>query len=135
MIDFQAAVTEFHRLYGLPVGDQTAPAMLSPERRELREDLIQEEADEIFLAGDLPNLAQELADIIYVAVGYAVELGIDIGAVFQEVHFSNMSKLDDNGLPVFRPDGKVMKTDNYFPPDVASVIAQQGALPRIREIR
>jgi predicted HAD superfamily Cof-like phosphohydrolase len=145
VIDYMAAVTEFHRLYNLPVGDWANPAPLDAARTDLRLDLIEEECEEVVTAAvrysysgsecvpadDLPALAKELADLIYVTVGYAVELGIDINAVFQEVHFSNMSKLDDNGLPVLREDGKVEKGPNYYSPDIASIIEQQGRLPQV----
>lgn len=128
----QNMVTEFHRLYGQPVGNYDQPAMLTNDRTCLRRKLVAEEFLEACEAQreGLPALAQELADLVYVVYGWAIELGVDLDPIIQEVHFSNMSKLDDNGLPVIRDDGKVMKTDNYFPPDVESVIAQQGTFPR-----
>jgi predicted HAD superfamily Cof-like phosphohydrolase len=63
-----------------------------------------------------------LADISYVVDGFAIELGVDLDAVIDEVHASNMTKPDENGQPIYRSDGKVLKGPYYTKPDIASVI-------------
>ena len=67
---------------------------------------------------DKKAVAKELADLLYVVYGTAVSLGIPIDDVFCEVHTSNMSKLDDNGKPIYREDGKVLKGPHYFQPNL-----------------
>ena len=72
--------------------------------------------------------ADALADVVYVAYGSAVTYGIDLDAVVREVHHSNMSKLDAQGNPILRKDGKVLKSEQYRPPDVRKVIDEQPPL-------
>jgi predicted HAD superfamily Cof-like phosphohydrolase len=115
-------VREFHYAFGHPV--RSTPQVDVPEtdlRIKLLREEVQEYADGI-AAGDLVNVAQELADIIYVAYGAALVHGINLDEVVKEVHRANMSKLDDNGLPILRDDGKVLKSKNFVPADVASVL-------------
>lgn len=117
-----ALVAEFHRAFGLPI--RSRPEIGSTDEVVLRDDLIEEETQEVIAAlwaGDLPALAQELADLIYVTYGTAIQFGIDLDAVVAEVHRANMTKLGFDGKPVRRADGKVMKGD-YTPPDVAAVL-------------
>lgn len=81
--------------------------------------LIREEALEVFHAlhdGDRYELAKELADLAYVTYGLAQMAGINLGRVIRDVHKSNMSKLSSDGTPIFREDGKVLKSSNYVPP-------------------
>ena len=116
-------VKEFHKAFGQPVGE--SPQFLTDDRIALRRTLIEEEYEEFLQAiydGDLVNAAKEVTDLLYVVYGTAVEMGIDIDSVFDEVHSSNMSKLDENGKAIFRDDGKVLKSDRYRPADVASVM-------------
>lgn len=116
-------VREFHLTYGLPVADK--PGHPEPERIKLRKDLISEEYWEYDRAvdnNDLVNIAQELADIIYVVYGAALEYGIPLDEVFEEIHAANMSKLDTDGSVIRRSDGKVMKGPNYSPPDIAAIL-------------
>ena len=95
----------------------------------LRTDLIWEEWNEVqdelipfnSISIDKKKLAKELADLLYVVYGTAISFGIDIDRVFEEVHKSNMSKLGDDGKPVHRDDGKVMKGPNYRLPDLSFV--------------
>ena len=67
-------------------------------------------------------LADGLADLEYVTVGTAVTFAIPLGATFDEVHRSNMTKLGENGLPVLREDGKSLKGPNYEPPRIAEIL-------------
>jgi predicted HAD superfamily Cof-like phosphohydrolase len=123
-MDVAAAVAEFHQAFGRPVG-QHPTADVDPALARLRVNLVQEEVGEFIAAseqGDLIGIADALADIVYVVYGTALTYGIDLDAVLREVHRSNMSKLDSDGKPVLRADGKVLKSDRYFPPDIASVL-------------
>lgn len=117
------SVREFHQTYGQPVGDR--PGFLDNERMSLRKKLIEEEYDEFLEAvedGDLVNAFKELADLIYVVNGVAVEMGGNLDDVFEEVHRSNMSKLGSDGKPIYRQDGKVLKGPNYTEADIKSVL-------------
>lgn len=69
------------------------------------------------------DVAQELADVVYVAYGTAHVLGIPLDRVLAEVHMANMSKFDEDGRPVLREDGKLLKSDRYVPPDIARAIS------------
>ncbi len=71
---------------------------------------------------DLVNLAQELADILYVVYGAALEYGIPLDEVFDEIHRANMSKLDADGSVLRREDGKVLKGPNYKAPDIEAIL-------------
>lgn len=116
-------VKEFHVTYGLPIA--TSPGHPPKERIKLRRDLISEEYWEYDRAvenGDLVNLAQELADILYVTYGTALEYGIPLDEVIAEVHASNMSKLDSDGKVILRDDGKILKGPNYKWPDIARIL-------------
>ena len=117
---------DFHRAYGLPVRD--VPTVdVGAEQVALRLALIQEEVGELADAagaGDLIGIADALADIVYVAYGTAHVYGIDLDAVLDEVHASNMTKLGADGRPIWRADGKVLKGPDYRPPDIAAVLAR-----------
>lgn len=118
-------VGEFHRAYGLPTRT-AATADVGSAMARLRQVLIEEEVGELraaVVAGDLSGIADALADIVYVAYGTAHTYGIDLDAVLDEVHASNMTKLGADGRPVRRADGKVLKGPAYRPPDVVAVLA------------
>ena len=92
----------------------------------LRFDLIQEELDELKEAlnnKDLLEVADALTDILYVTYGAGHAFGIDLDKCFDEVQNSNMSKLDENGKPIYNDAGKVMKGPNYFKPDLSKFIS------------
>ena len=93
----------------------------------LRVDLIEEEYDELKQAiyshnGSMTDVADALSDILYVVYGMAHSFGIDIDNCFREVHVSNMSKLGEDGKPIYREDGKVIKGPNYKPPNLDQYI-------------
>jgi predicted HAD superfamily Cof-like phosphohydrolase len=91
----------------------------------LRLELIEEELKELREAignADIVEVADALTDILYVTYGAGHAFGIDLDKCFQEVQESNMSKLDHNGEPIYREDGKVMKGPNYFSPDLTSIV-------------
>ncbi|MBP6657204.1 MAG: nucleoside triphosphate pyrophosphohydrolase family protein, partial [Bacteroidia bacterium] len=94
---------------------------------DLRHRLMQEENDEYLEAckeGNLTLIADALGDKMYILFGTIIAHGLQhkIEEVFDEIHRSNMSKLDDNGKPIYREDGKIMKSENYFLPDIKSVL-------------
>ena len=84
--------------------------------------LLKEETTEVSESTDAANLLKELADVIYVANGYAATFGWDLDEAVRRVHASNMSKLDENGKPVLRDDGKVLKGEQYEEPDLSDLI-------------
>mgnify|MGYP003343800326 FL=1 len=101
------------------------PGIPDAALRKLRDDLIDEERDELKIAldaGDVVKVADALADILYVVYGTADTYGIPIDACFREVHRSNMAKLDENGKPIKRADGKFLKPPGWTPPDIAGVL-------------
>lgn len=128
-------VREFHKTYDLPVVE--SPGHPSNERIQLRRNLISEEYWEYDRAvdkGDLLNIAQELADLLYVVYGAALEYGIPLDEVVAEVHRANMSKLDADGSVIRREDGKVMKGPNYKAPDIESILFKEEALTDVPEV-
>ena len=93
--------------------------------QNLRYDLIKEELEELKDAIDQKNLkevADALTDILYVTYGAGHAFGIDLDKCFAEVQNSNMSKLDENGKPIYNENGKVMKGPNYFKPNLQKFI-------------
>ena len=91
----------------------------------LRVSLIKEELDELIEAmnkKDLVEVADALTDILYVTYGAGHAFGINLDECFEEVQNSNMSKLDNNGKPIYNDSGKVMKGPNYFKPDLSKYI-------------
>ena len=88
---------------------------------QLRVDLIEEELEELKIAmknKDLLEVADALTDILYVTYGAGHAFGIDLDQCFDEVQNSNMSKLDENGKPIYNEAGKVMKGPKYFKPNL-----------------
>lgn len=118
-------VRAFHEACGVPVLER--PQMPGGDRIMLRRQLIREEFDEFIEAtevGDIVEAADALADIIYVCIGAALEFGIPLDRVWDEVQRSNMAKVDPaTGKVRRREDGKVMKPEGWTAPDVAAAIA------------
>ena len=101
------------------------PAFPEEEIQRLRLDLIEEELDELHYAidnKDMVEIADALGDLLYVVYGAGHAFGIDLDECFKEIHASNMSKLGPDGKPIKREDGKVLKPDTYFPPDLKSIL-------------
>ena len=97
----------------------------SDKINELRFNLIKEELEELRIAIDTKNLvevADALTDILYVTYGAGHSFGINLDKCFDEVQQSNMSKLDDNGNPIYNDLGKVMKGPKYFKPDLSKFL-------------
>jgi NTP pyrophosphatase (non-canonical NTP hydrolase) len=104
----------------------TTPGLPSDERIELGLRLIDEERTELtdaVVAKDIVEVADALGDIVYLCYDFAIACGIPLDAVFNEIHRSNMTKLDENGQPLFREDGKILKGPNYERPNIAAVLA------------
>lgn len=126
-LDTGAAVAEFHSAFNLPMR-QSPSAEIDDDLAKLRIALLEEEVGEFVTASekaDLIGIADALADIVYVIYGTALTYGIDLDSVLREVHRSNMSKLAGDGKPLIREDGKVLKSDRYFPPDIAAALGFQ----------
>jgi predicted HAD superfamily Cof-like phosphohydrolase len=101
--------------------------------QDLRYDLIKEELEELKVAlqeKDLKEVADALTDILYVTYGAGHAFGIDLDKCFEEVQSSNMSKLDDNGKPIYDRNGKVMKGPNYFKPNLEKILVYSNELKK-----
>ncbi len=122
------AVQEFHESFKLGVKhDPTAD--LGEAKNTLRFNLMAEENEEYLEAAqnnDLVEVADALGDMLYILCGTILEHGMQykIEEVFEEIQKSNMSKLGEDGKPIYREDGKVMKGPNYFKPDIAKILAK-----------
>jgi predicted HAD superfamily Cof-like phosphohydrolase len=104
---------------------KTKPSFSTDKTNSLRYDLIKEELEELEEAmknKDLLEVADALTDILYVTYGAGHAFGIDLDKCFEEVQNSNMSKLDENGKPIFSDAGKVMKGLNYFKPNLRKFV-------------
>jgi NTP pyrophosphatase (non-canonical NTP hydrolase) len=106
-------VTQFAKTYKQSVN---LPWMKDTRQDLLRLMLVKEEYAELISATDEENLIKELADLVYVTYGYAATFGWNLDEAVRRVHASNMSKLDEEGEPIFREDGKVLKGPNYREP-------------------
>ncbi len=113
----------FMKTFGQEVKDK--PSFSTDKINKLRIDLISEELNELSEAmknKDLLEVADALTDILYVTYGAGHAFGIDLDKCFDEVQNSNMSKLDDNGKPIYNESGKVMKGPKYFKPDLSKFL-------------
>ena len=116
-------VGTFMKTFGQDVKDK--PAFSTDKINKLRIDLIKEELEELTEAmnnNDLLEVADALTDILYVTYGAGHAFGINLDKCFEEVQNSNMSKLDENGKPIYNESGKVMKGPNYFKPDLSKFV-------------
>ena len=129
-MDFQKIIGEvetFHKSFGIENHYEPNVA-LSVSELELRHRLMAEENDEYLEAamrGDIVEVADALGDQLYILCGTILKHGLQhkIEEVFREIQRSNMSKLDANGQPIYREDGKVMKSELYFRPNIAEILA------------
>jgi predicted HAD superfamily Cof-like phosphohydrolase len=114
----------FMKTFGQDVKNK--PSFSTDKINKLRIDLIKEELDEFKEAmdnKDLLEIADALTDILYVTYGAGHAFGIDLDKCFDEVQNSNMSKLGENGEPIYNESGKVMKGPNYFKPDLSKFVS------------
>jgi predicted HAD superfamily Cof-like phosphohydrolase len=121
-----ASVETFHDAFRI-ANNHTPTADLSEADILLRYNLMKEENEEYLEAaqrGDIVEIADALGDQLYILCGTILKHGLQhkIEEVFREIQQSNMSKLDENGMPVYREDGKVMKSSLYFKPDIAAIL-------------
>ena len=120
------AVKLFHETYGLGVSTELK-ADLGKLKNELRFNLMKEENEEYLEAvenNDIVEIADALGDMLYILCGTILEHGLQhkIEEVFDEIQRSNMSKLGEDGKPIYREDGKVMKGPNYFKPNFSAIL-------------
>ena len=116
-------VGTFMKTFGQEV--KTKPSFNTDKINKLRLDLIKEELTELTEAmnnKDLLEVADALTDILYVTYGAGHAFGINLDKCFDEVQNSNMSKLDENGKPIYNEHGKVMKGPNYFKPNLSKFV-------------
>jgi predicted HAD superfamily Cof-like phosphohydrolase len=120
------AVEEFHNAFGIE-NNHAPTAQLSEADILLRYKLMREENEEYLEAaqnGDIVEIADALGDQLYILCGTILKHGLQhkIAEVFQEIQRSNMSKLDADGKPIYREDGKVLKSELYFKPDIKTIL-------------
>tara|TARA_R110001606_G_C15339455_1_gene646396 strand:- start:228 stop:647 length:420 start_codon:yes stop_codon:yes gene_type:complete len=134
IVNREGIVEEFHNKFKHPIDEPWTSKLL-----ELRLNLIREESQEVMeelvnmimdvergasvTAVSRGRLLKELCDLQYVLSGTAVSLGLNIEVAFNRVHDSNMSKLGEDGKPVYREDGKIIKGKNYRPPNLGDLVA------------
>ncbi|MBL7894047.1 MAG: nucleoside triphosphate pyrophosphohydrolase family protein [Bacteroidia bacterium] len=119
------SVEEFHDVF--QIGNAKSITLISERDYTLRYNLIKEENEEYLEAcknGDIHEIADALGDQLYILFGTILKHGLQhkIEEVYDEIHRSNMSKLDEKGQPIFREDGKILKSNLYFRPNIKSVL-------------
>lgn len=124
--DTIGAVEKFHKAFGIENNYEPTVALTDADIL-LRYKLMREENEEYLEAaqnGDLVEVADALGDMLYILCGTILKHGMQdkIAEVFEEIQRSNMSKLDKDGNPIYREDGKVLKSDQYFKPDIATIL-------------
>tara|TARA_R110002126_G_scaffold17817_4_gene68952 strand:- start:1279 stop:1665 length:387 start_codon:yes stop_codon:yes gene_type:complete len=122
------AVKEFHDTFRIGYSERPI-ANLGEDKNQLRYNLMKEENEEYLEAvnnNDLVEIADALGDMMYILCGTIVEHGLQhkMEAVFDEIQRSNMSKLGEDGNPIYREDGKVLKGPNYFKPDFSKILGE-----------
>ena len=118
-------VLEFYDAFGHPKAD--SPKHIETHRLIMRHNILNEEVVELLNAGvkgDLVEVGDAITDCLYILIGTAIEFGLadKLSAMFDEVHKSNMSKLGEDGKPIYREDGKVMKGPNYKKPNLIDIV-------------
>ncbi|MGE0569305.1 MAG: hypothetical protein AB7O73_15305 [Bacteroidia bacterium] len=119
------SVEEFHDIF--KIGNADELKLLGEADYMLRYNLIKEENEEYLEAcknGDIVEIADALGDQLYILFGTILKHGLQhkIEEIYDEIHRSNMSKLDDNGEPIFREDGKILKGPKYFKPNINRIL-------------
>lgn len=119
------AVAQFHKVFNNT--DKDTPSLIDNKVYELRYKLMLEETDEYYQAcldNDLVGIADALGDQLYILCGTILKHGLQhkIEEVFNEIQASNMSKLGSDGKPIYREDGKILKGNSYFKPNITSVL-------------
>jgi predicted HAD superfamily Cof-like phosphohydrolase len=119
------SVAEFHEVF--QIGNADKITLISERDYTLRYNLIKEENEEYLQAcqnNDLVEIADALGDQLYILFGTILKHGLQhkIEEVYDEIHRSNMSKLDEKGQPIFREDGKILKSSLYFRPNIKNIL-------------
>ncbi len=119
------SVHEFHETF--KIGNADKMELISERDYTLRYNLIKEENEEYLEAcknGDMVEIADALGDQLYILFGTILKHGLEhkIEEVYDEIHRSNMSKLDEKGEPIFREDGKILKSNRYFKPNIKAIL-------------
>ena len=127
LIDQINKVRTFHNAFKITNREEPV-GKLDPKEFMLRYKLMREENEEYLEAaekGDTVEIADALGDMMYILFGTMLSHGMQykIEEVFDEIQRSNMSKLDAHGNPIYREDGKVLKSDQYFKPDIKSILS------------
>lgn len=115
-------VKEFHEAFKIPIGTTNIDEL---DRTDMRYGLVEEEFGELeqaMNASDPVALLDALVDIVYVSVGFAIEMGYDFETAWDRVHASNMDKLGPDGEALYREDGKVLKPEHWEPPVLDDLI-------------
>lgn len=125
LIEKIKSVEEFHTVF--QIGNASELRLIDEKDYLLRYNLIKEENEEYLEAcknGDIVEIADALGDQLYILFGTILKHGLQhkIEEVYDEIHRSNMSKLDGNGQPIFREDGKILKSELYFKPDIGKIL-------------
>jgi len=120
-----SSVAEFHNVF--QIGNADSVKLIDEKDYTLRYNLIKEENDEYLDAcksGDIVEIADALGDQLYILFGTILKHGLQdkIEEIYDEIHRSNMSKLDANGQPIFREDGKILKSNRYFKPSIKEIL-------------
>ncbi len=118
-------VHHFHETF--KIGNANEPTLIDEKDYTLRYNLIKEENDEYLEAcqnGDLVEIADAIGDQLYILFGTICKHGLQhkIEEVFNEIQLSNLSKLDEDGNPIFREDGKILKSNLYFRPNIKDIL-------------
>jgi len=124
-------VRQFHDAFGIENGSEPI-ANIPKDQIELRHRLMHEENEEYLeaaLNGDVVEVADALGDQLYILCGTILKHGLQhkIVEVFEEIQRSNMSKLDKEGKPIYREDGKILKSDQYFRPNLADIVLDKSS--------
>lgn len=119
------SVAEFHEIF--KIGNADEVKLIDEKDYMLRYNLIKEENEEYLEAcknKDIVEIADALGDQLYILFGTILKHGLQhkIEEVYDEIHRSNMSKLDENGEPIFREDGKILKSNRYFKPEIKKIL-------------
>ena len=123
MPDWQKDVLDFHKKFDCKIGDK--PDFADEKTMKLRLSLIKEEIDELTEAyneNDFSSFIDAIADSIYVLLGTSISVGVDIKPIWDEVQKTNIAKIPGNS----RKDGKILKPDNWTPPDIDNLLKKQG---------
>jgi len=125
LIEKIKSVETFHTIF--KIGNAEQITLIEPRDYQLRYNLMKEENEEYLEAcktGNMVEIADALGDQLYILFGTILKHGLQhkIEEVYDEIHRSNMSKLDKDGNPIFREDGKILKSELYFKPDIKKII-------------